>query len=113
MLDPDGPGAERRLTIPQAHRYEPTRVVVLDRRSGRPVEGVVVRVGLVDPATGDVRSEALWTTGADGTVVVMRPAGALGTLAVEHADRPASEFRVLEIHATELSTLAIGRDEFE
>lgn len=115
VLDPDSPeGVASRTTVPlQAYRYEPTRVVVLDRRTGLPVEGAVLRVGLLDPSTGDLHHESLWTTDAEGIAVVMKPTAGLGTMAIEYDDRQPSEFRVIELHAAELPSIAIGADDFE
>ena len=39
------------VAIAEPH-YEPTRVIVLDRRTGAPVGGVDLIVGLHDPTTG-------------------------------------------------------------
>ncbi len=115
VLDPDSPqGVASRTTVPlQAYRYEPTRVVVLDRRTGLPVEGAVLRVGLLDPSTGALQHESLWTTDAEGIAVVMKPTAGLGTMAIEHDDRQPSEFRVIELHASELPSIAIGADDLD
>jgi hypothetical protein len=115
VLDPTSPdGIATHTTIQlEAHRYEPTRVIVLDRGTGLPVEGATIRVGLLDPETRRPRHHAIWTTDAEGTAIVMKPAAGLGTLMVEHEGRAQSDFRVLEIHATEFDTVAIGADDLD
>lgn len=113
VLDPESPeGVSTRTTVPlQAYRYEPTRVVVLDRETGLPVEGATVRVGLLDPTTGEGCRDSLWTTDAEGIAIVMKPNAGLGTLTVEHDGRLPGEFRVIEIHATEFTSIAIGAED--
>lgn len=115
VLDPNAAeGFASRVTVPMnAYRYEPTRVVVLDRNTGLPVEGATLRVGLLDPETGDLHHESLWTTDAEGIAIVMKPGAGLGTITVDHAGRLPGEFRVLEIHATDFSSIAIGGDDLD
>lgn len=114
-LDPASPEgiASRRVVTMEAYRYEPTRVIVLDRSTGLPVVGAVLRVFLADPDDGRVCQESIWTTGDDGTVVVMKPSAGLGSIRIEHEDRFPSEFRMLEIHASEFTAVAIGAEDFE
>lgn len=115
VLDPASPdGIASHTTVQlQAYRYEPTRVVVLDRSTGLPVEGATIRVGLLNPVTGERQHDSLWETDAEGVAVVMKPAAGLGTLLVEHDGRAQTDFRVLEIHATEFNTVAIGADDLD
>ena len=115
VLDPSSPdGVAAHTTIQlEAYRYEPTRVVVIDRGTGLPVEGATIRVGLLDPETREPRSHSIWTTDAEGMAIVMKPAAGLGTLLVEHDGRAQTDFRILEIHAPEFNTVAIGADDLD
>ena len=115
VLDPASPdGVASHTTVQlQAYRYEPTRVVVLDRGTGLPVAGATIRVGLLNPTTGERQHDSLWETDAEGMAVVMKPAAGLGTLLVEHDGRAQSDFRILELHATEFNTVAIGADDLD
>ncbi len=114
-LDPDSAdGIAMHTTVPlEAYRYEPTRVVVLDRSTGRPVEGAKIRVGLLNPTSGELQHDSIWTTDAEGMTIVMKPTAGLGTMVVEHDGRAQSDFRILEIHAPEFDTVAIGADDLD
>lgn len=111
-FDPDSPAGvpSRREIALQPYQYEPMRILVMDRATGLGVAGAVIRVRLDDPATGRFRSDALWDTGEDGTVIVMKPTAGLGSISVEVENRLASEFRVVEIRASEFQPVAIGFD---
>lgn len=115
MLDPDAPEgiSSRRMISMEAYRYQPTRVLVLDRNNGLPVEGAVLRVHRADPTTGDTVGESIWITGMDGSAVVMKPSAGLGSIRIEHENRLQSEFRMIEIHAPEFDAIAIGVDELD
>lgn len=114
-LDPDSPAgiSSRRMISMQAYRYQPTRVLVLDRNTGLPVEGAVLRVSRADPASGETVGESIWITGMDGSAVVMKPSAGLGSIRIEHEDRLQSEFRMIEIHAPEFDAIAIGLDDLD
>jgi hypothetical protein len=114
-LDPaSADGVAMHTTVPlEAYRYEPTRVVVIDRGTGLPVEGATLRVGLMSPSTGRLQHDSIWTTNAEGMAVVMKPTAGLGTMVVEHDGRAQSDFRVVEIIATEFETVAIGADDLD
>lgn len=115
ILDPESAeGVAMHTTVPvEAYRYEPTRVVVIDRGTGLPVEGATIRVGLLSPTTGALRHESIWTTDAEGMAIVMKPAAGLGTMVVEHDGRAQTDFRMIEIHATEFNAVAIGADDLD
>ena len=87
--------------------------LVLDRSNGLPVPGVVLRVFLADPDDGSTRRESIWTTGEDGTAVVMMPSSGLGSMAVECPNRLPSEFRVVETISREFQSIAIGVDDLD
>lgn len=112
-LDPDSPTgiSSRRMISMQAYRYQPTRVLVLDRNTGLPVEGAVLRVSRADPASGETVGQSIWITGMDGSAVVMKPSAGLGSIRIEHENRLPGEFRMVEIHAPEFDAIAIGLDE--
>ncbi len=114
-LDPDSAdGVAMHTTVPlEAYRYEPTRVVVIDRSTGLPVEGATIRVGLLSPSNGERQHDSIWTTDAEGMAVVMKPSAGLGTMVVEYDGRAQSDFRILEIHAPEFDTVAIGADDLD
>jgi hypothetical protein len=114
-LDPksdDGVNMHTTVAL-EAYLYEPTRVVILDRNTGLPVEGAKIRVGLLSPDTGEHRQDSIWTTDHEGMAVVMKPTAGLGTLVVEHDGRLQSDFRIIELHASEFSTVAIGADDLD
>ena len=114
-FDPASPQgiSSRQVVAMEAYRYEPTRVIVLDRSTGLPVDGAVLRVFLSAPNGGPVCQESIWTTGDDGTVVVMKPSAGLGSIRIEHGNRLPSEFNLLEIHAPEFKAIAIGAEDFD
>ena len=114
-FDPASPKgiSSHQVVAMEAYRYEPTRVIVLDRSTGLPVEGAVLRVFLSAPDGGQVCQESIWTTGDDGTVVVMKPSAGLGSIRIEHGNRLPSEFNLLEIHASEFKAIAIGAEDFD
>ena len=91
----DGVPSRHRVLM-QPHLFEPRRVLVLDRSTGLPVPGVVIRVFLADATDGSTRRESIWTTGEDGTAVVMMPSSGLGSMAIECPNRLPSEFKVVE-----------------
>lgn len=103
----------RHAVMLQPHLFEPRRVLVLDRSNGLPVPGVVLRVFLSDPEDGSTRRESIWTTGEDGTAVVMMPSSGLGSMAVECPNRLPSEFRVVETISREFQSIAIGVDDLD
>ncbi len=113
IFDPESHAgvSSRREVALQPYQYEPMRILVMDRETGLGVAGAVVRVRLNDPRTGEFRSDSLWDTGEDGTVVVMKPTAGLGSISVEVGNRLASEFRVIEIRASEFMPVAIGFDD--
>ncbi len=115
VFDPDSHGGvpSRREVALQPYQYEPMRVLVLDRFTGLGVADAVLRVRLEDPETGEFRSDSLWNTGEDGTVVVMKPAAGLGSISVEAGNRLPNEFRVVEIRASEFMPVAIGFDDLD
>ena len=115
ILDPESAeGVAMHTTVPvEAYRYEPTRVVVIDRGTGLPVEGATIRVGLLSPTTGALRHDSIWTTDAEGMAIVMKPAAGLGPMVVEHDGRAQTDFRMIEIHATEFNAVAIGADDLD
>ncbi len=114
-LDPDSDdGVAMHTTVPlEAYRYEPTRVVVIDRSTGLPLEGATIRVGLLSPTSGELKHDSIWTTDAEGMAIVMKPSAGLGTMVVEYEGRAQTDFRVLEIHAPEFDTVAIGADDLD
>ncbi|MAC19395.1 MAG: hypothetical protein CMJ23_06885 [Phycisphaerae bacterium] len=114
-FDPASPQgiSSHQMVAMEAYRYEPTRIIVLDRSTGLPVEGAVLRVFLSAPDGGSICQESIWTTGDDGTVVVMKPSAGLGSIRIEHENRLPSEFNLLEIHAPEFKAIAIGAEDFE
>lgn len=103
----------RHAVMLQPHLFEPRRILVLDRSNGLPVPGVVLRVFLADPVDGSTRRESIWTTGKDGTAVIMMPSSGLGSMAVECPNRLPSEFRVVETIAREFQSIAIAVDELD
>lgn len=103
----------RHAVMLQPHLFEPRRVLVLDRSNGLPVPGVVLRVFLADPEDGSTRRESIWTTGEDGTAVIMMPSSGLGSMAVEAPNRLPSEFRVVETISREFQSIAIGVDDLD
>ena len=95
------------------HLFQPTRVLVLDRGTGLPAEGIVVRVALLDAEDGSPVRDSIWRTGPDGTVVVMKPSSGLGVLSIECENRLPSEFSVVEMVSGDLRSVAIGFDGFD
>ena len=115
VFDPasvDGVPSRHRVLM-QPHLFEPRRVLVLDRSTGLPVPGVVLRVFLSDAGDGSTRRESIWTTGEDGTAVVMMPSSGLGSMSIECPNRLPSEFKVVETISREFQSIAIGFDDFE
>lgn len=112
LFDPQSPAGVpgRREVALQPYQYEPIRILVLDRSTGLGVADAVVRVRMNDPHDGAFISDALWNTGEDGTVVVMKPAAGMGSITVEVGNRLQSEFRLVEIRASEFMPVAIGFD---
>lgn len=103
----------RHQVLMQPHLFEPRRVLVLDRSTGLPVPGVVLRVFLADAEDGSIRRESIWTTGDDGTAVVMMPSSGLGSMAIECPNRLPSDFRVVETVCRDQQSIAIGFDDFD
>ena len=108
----DGVPSRHQVSL-QPHLFEPRRVLVLDRSTGLPVSGVVLRVFLADAKDGSTRRESIWTTGEDGTAVVMMPSSGLGSMKLECPNRLSSEFRVVETISRDLQSIAIGFDDFD
>ena len=114
-LDPrrsEGVPAEMSVAIAEPH-YEPTRVIVLDRRTGKPVGGVDLLVGLHDPTTGTLRSTGVWTTDVEGLALLMKPGAGLGTIEVRAGDRHPNEFRLVEVRSPDLPAIVIEADAFD
>lgn len=114
-LDPrrsTGVPSEMCITIAEPH-YEPTRVIVLDRRTGEPVGGVDLIVGLHDPETGELRSTGVWTTDAEGLALLMKPGAGLGTIEIRAGDRHSDEFRLVEVRSPDLPAIVIEADAFD
>lgn len=114
-LDPasvEGIAAHTMIPL-QAFRYEPTRVLVLDRATGLPVEGATIRIGFAHPGGDDAPHDSIWTTDAEGMSLVMKPSGGLSTMTVEFEGRAGTDFRVVEIHAAGVEAVAIGVDELD
>jgi hypothetical protein len=93
--------------------YEPTRVIVLDRRTGEAVGGVDLIVGLHDPTTGELRSTGVWTTDVEGVALLMKPGAGLGTIEIRAGDRHPDEFRLVEVRSPDLPAVAIEVDAFD
>ncbi|MAC75259.1 MAG: hypothetical protein CMJ22_06715 [Phycisphaerae bacterium] len=114
-LDPrrsTGVPAEMSVAIAEPH-YEPTRVIVLDRRTGAPVGGVDLIVGLHDPTTGALRSTGVWTTDVEGLALLMKPGAGLGTIEIRAGDRHPDEFRLVEVRSPDLPAIVIEADAFD
>ena len=114
-LDPrrsSGVPAEVSVAIEEPH-YEPTRVIVLDRRTGEPVGGVDLIVGLHDATTGALRSTGIWTTDAEGLALLMKPGAGLGTIEIRARDRHPGEFRLVEVRSPDLPAIVIEAAAFD
>ena len=114
-LDPrrsSGVPAEVSVAIEEP-RYEPTRVIVLDRRTGEPVGGVDLVVGLHDATTGALRSTGVWTTDAEGLALIMKPGAGLGTIEIRARDRHPGELRLVEVRSPDLPAIVIEADAFD
>ena len=114
-LDPRrSPGMPAALSIAIAKPYyEPTRVIVLDRRTGEAVGGVDLIVGLHDPTTGELRSTGVWTTDAEGLALLMKPGAGLGTIEIRARDRHPGEFRLVEVRSPDLPAIVIEAAAFD
>ena len=63
---------------------------------------------MIEGANGSGKTTLLRILG-----IIMKPTAGLGTMAIEYDDRQQSEFRVIELHASELPSIAIGADDLD